>query len=179
MDIKFTDILHNDHFQNIALVLRRAGWPTAWRQAHPNVPYWTLTDKLKKVATAEFYHTNRSEIVNRFLDLFNAIVIADPRVYYGPDDLDWFVGEFERPHGLAMLWLMLAWVSAVPDYLTPLEIADETGTHESGWRNKAAAGEIPGAVKKGKQWLIPRWAVRDVLPTEPINTEGDDEYVAP
>ncbi len=41
------------------------------------------------------------------------------------------------------------------DWLTPAEIAAATGTAESTWRNKAAAGEVPGAVKKGKQWLIP------------------------
>ena len=161
MDIKFTDIVHNNHFQTVALVLR-TGWPVAWRQTHSNVPYWTLTDKLKKVATAEVFATNRTEIINRFFDLFNAIVQADPRIQYGCDDLDWFVSEIDKPHGLAMLWLMLAWVSAVPDYLTPLEIADATDTAESTWRNKAAAGEIPGAVKKGKQWLIPRWAIRDM-----------------
>jgi hypothetical protein len=163
MDIKFTDIIHNNHFQTVALVLR-TGWPVAWRQTHSNVPYWTLTDKLKKVATAEFFATNRTEIINRFFDLFNAIVQADPRIQYGCDDLDWFVSEIDKPHGLAMLWLMLAWVSAVPDYLTPLEIADATATAESTWRNKAAAGELPGAVKKGKQWLIPRWAVRGAMP---------------
>ena len=70
-----------------------------------------------------------------------------------------------------MLWLMLAWASATPDYLTPNEIADATGTAESGSRNKAAAGEIPGAVKKGKQWLIPRWAVRDVMPQSETDIE--------
>lgn len=161
MDIQFTDIIHNNHFQAIALVLR-TGWPAAWRQAHPSVPYGTLTDKLKKVVTAEFFETNRGEIVNRFFDLFNGIVQADPRIRYGPDDLDWFLSELDKPHGLAMLWLMLAWASASPDYLTPVEIADATGTAESTWRNKAAAGEIPGAVKKGKQWLIPRWAVQGI-----------------
>jgi hypothetical protein len=45
--------------------------------------------------------------------------------------------------------------------MTPVEIAQATGTAESTWRNKAAAGEIPGAVKKGKQWLIPREYVQD------------------
>ena len=40
-------------------------------------------------------------------------------------------------------------------YATPSEAAAFTGTAESTWRNRAAAGEIPGAVKKGKQWLIP------------------------
>lgn len=44
---------------------------------------------------------------------------------------------------------------AEPTMLTPAEIAVKTGTSESSWRNRAAAGKIPGAFKKGKQWLIP------------------------
>jgi Ser/Thr protein kinase RdoA (MazF antagonist) len=46
------------------------------------------------------------------------------------------------------------------NWLTPAEIAAATGTAESTWRNKAAAGQVPGAVKKGKQWLIPRAVLR-------------------
>ncbi len=47
-------------------------------------------------------------------------------------------------------------VALIPrQYVTPNEAAAFTGTAESSWRNRAAAGEIPGAVKKGKQWLIP------------------------
>lgn len=40
-------------------------------------------------------------------------------------------------------------------YLTPIEAAALSGAAESTLRNKAAAGAIPGAVKKGKQWLLP------------------------
>jgi len=47
-------------------------------------------------------------------------------------------------------------IALIPrQYVTPNEAAAFTGTAESGWRNRAAAGDIPGAVKKGKQWLIP------------------------
>ena len=44
--------------------------------------------------------------------------------------------------------------------MTPAQIAAATGTAESTWRNKAARGEIPGAHKAGKQWLIPRAVLR-------------------
>jgi len=44
--------------------------------------------------------------------------------------------------------------------MTPGEIAAETGTNTSTWRNKAAAGKVPGAIKKGKQWLLPRVVLR-------------------
>lgn len=45
-------------------------------------------------------------------------------------------------------------------WMTPKEVAEATGTSDSQWRNKAAAGQIPGAVKKGKQWLLPRSMLR-------------------
>lgn len=45
-------------------------------------------------------------------------------------------------------------------WMTPQEVAEATSTSDSQWRNKAAAGEIPGAVKKGKQWLLPRSVLR-------------------
>jgi hypothetical protein len=45
-------------------------------------------------------------------------------------------------------------------YLTCSEAATATGTSSSSWRNRAAAGDIPGAVKRGKTWLIPRDIIR-------------------
>jgi len=46
-------------------------------------------------------------------------------------------------------------------WLSPDEAAALTSTSASSWRNRAAAGKIPGAFKKGKQWLIPRATVTD------------------
>lgn len=47
------------------------------------------------------------------------------------------------------------------DWLTCAEAAALSGTSESGWRNRCAAGLVPGATKKGKQWLIPRTSVTE------------------
>ena len=46
--------------------------------------------------------------------------------------------------------------------MTPAEVAAETGTEESTWRRKLIAGQIPGAMKKGKQWLLPRLRLREL-----------------
>ena len=40
-------------------------------------------------------------------------------------------------------------------YATANEAAVFTGTSESSWLNRAAVGQIHGAVKRGKTWLIP------------------------
>lgn len=47
------------------------------------------------------------------------------------------------------------------EWYTAEEAAAVTGTAASGWRNRAAAGDIPGAWKVAKTWLIPVAAVRD------------------
>jgi excisionase family DNA binding protein len=47
-------------------------------------------------------------------------------------------------------------------WMTPAEVAAETGTEESTWRRKLIAGQIPGAMKKGKQWLLPRLRLREL-----------------
>lgn len=47
-------------------------------------------------------------------------------------------------------------------WLTPEEAAAESGLAAGTWRWRAGRGEVPGAIKKGKQWLIPRSALRDL-----------------
>lgn len=70
----------------------------------------------------------------------------------------WAWDEGYRRAG-AETWTLNLPASTVGQWLTPNEAAAMTGTASSGWRNRAAAGKIPGAVKKGSQWLIPAAAV--------------------
>jgi cytosine/adenosine deaminase-related metal-dependent hydrolase len=41
------------------------------------------------------------------------------------------------------------------EFVTPREAARLTDVAESTWRARAASGDVPGALKKGKQWLLP------------------------
>jgi hypothetical protein len=50
-------------------------------------------------------------------------------------------------------------IDGVSEFLTPAEAAERSGLAEITWRKRAAGGKIPGAFKKGKQWLIPRGVV--------------------
>lgn len=47
------------------------------------------------------------------------------------------------------------------EMLTPAEAAKRFGRSESSFRNRAAAGDFPGARKRGKQWLIPLADIED------------------
>ena len=103
---------------------------------------------------------DKQEILVRFLALINAMHEADEQVTWSEDNLRWFVELLDSDAARTVLSLLLAFASAHDEWLTPAEIAGMTNTAESGWRNKAAAGEIPGAYKKGKQWLIPAHTLR-------------------
>jgi hypothetical protein len=44
-------------------------------------------------------------------------------------------------------------------HVTPVEAAAISGYSEAYWRQQAWRGNIPGAIKPGKQWLLPRTVV--------------------
>jgi hypothetical protein len=158
--MKHSDILKDPHFNNLAAIIRVPTLSQTWREEHLEVPFWTLLDELSDVKTEEAFATNRQEFVIRFRRFLVTLTTADSRLAYTEDDLAWFVQVMDGQHALVIASLLLAWSSAPDTLLTPAEIAAATGTAESTWRNKAAAGAIPGAVKKGKQWLLPRSVLR-------------------
>jgi len=158
--MKYSDILKSDHFNNLAAIIRVPFLSEHWRKEHDEVPFWSLLDELNEVKTEEYFATNRAEFVNRFCAFLVTLTAADERLTYSEEDLVWFIEVMDSEHALSIISLLFAWFSAPDTMLTPTEVAAATGTAESGWRNKAAAGLIPGAVKKGKQWLLPRSVLR-------------------
>lgn len=153
--MKFSNVLKNEHFNNLAAIIRVPFLSESWRKKYAEVPFWTMISELDKAKDV-----SRVELVNHFCILLTTLTVADPRLSYAEEDLQWFVEAIDGPHGLTIASLLLAWASAPDTMLTPQEVAEATGTSDSQWRNKAAAGEIPGAIKKGKQWLLPRSVLR-------------------
>ncbi len=41
-------------------------------------------------------------------------------------------------------------------HVTPVEAEELSGYSEEYWRQQAWLGKVPGAMKQGKQWLLPR-----------------------
>lgn len=154
--MKYSHILKNPHFNNIAAIIRVPFLSQSWRDEHNQVPFWTLLDELNDIKTEPFFNTNRNEFTQCFLSFLVTLTTEDPRLSYTEDDLNWFIETMDGEHALPVISLLFAWFSAPDTLLTPAEVAAATGTHESTWRNRCARGEIPGAFKKGKQWLIPR-----------------------
>ena len=152
--------INDPHFQNLAAVLGVPYRMYRWRQEHATVPFWTLHEALEKALAASKIDGDGNRVVSAFLTLLTEVRAADPHLAYSEDDMTYFLGACDDHGAALMVGMLIAYASAREDYHTPAEIAAATGTAESGWRNKAAAGDFPGSLKKGKQWLIPASLLR-------------------
>lgn len=160
--MKYTDILNHPSFQNIAATLRVPFRSTYWRQQHPDVPFWTLCNSLTDLPGGPVH----PDWLSRWTALQVALAEADPSLVLSTEDVTWLLDWLEHEpasEATAVIAMLYAYASAPDETLTPAEIAAATGTAESTWRNKAAAGELAGAVKRGKQWLIPERILIDAV----------------
>ena len=154
--MNFNDVIKNPHFVALAAILRVPFSSLHWRRKHPQVPFWTLNENLSKAIHVDT-PLNRDQVVKAISEILVSVTEADPTLCYTPEDLDWLFSWLDQDDTVAkaVFSLLMAYYSAEAEFLTPAEAAERTGTAESTWRNKAAAGKIPGAIKKGKQWLLP------------------------
>lgn len=157
--MNYSDVLKNKHFNNLAAIVRVAFLSPEWKKKHPEVPFWLLVDNLKKLTQIEM-DWNKQAVIVAATDLLVAITMADDRLSYAEDDLQWLIAMIDSAEYKTIFTLWMAWFSAQDEMLTPAEVAEQTGTSESQWRNKAAAGEIPGAAKSGGTWMLPRSVLR-------------------
>ena len=159
--MNFTDVIKNEHFVSLSAILRVPFQSHTWKKLHPEVPFWTLNENLGKAVHRDS-KLDRDQVVAAITDILVAVTSADDVLCYTEDDLTWLFswldGEDTTAKAVYSLWM--AYYSAPADTITPAEVAEKTGTAESTWRNKAAAGLIPGAEKKGKQWLLPVTVLR-------------------
>lgn len=167
--MKFSDILKNEHFCNLAAIVRIPFHSKEWQDEHPHIAFWTLWKHIDDATSEALFKQSPHEFIDAFTDLL--IALSEAGLSYTTQDMDWLASVLDQPDSRAIVMLLLAYASAPDEYMTPVEIAEKTGTAESGWRNKAADGDLPGAIKKGKQWLIPasvlrsRGIIKDEMPT--------------
>jgi hypothetical protein len=161
-EINFLEVTQNEHFQNLAQIIRRPFNSLNWRSNHNNIPFWSMLKEVMSVKSAEYFRKpeGRNEFIGRFTSLLISLAQSDTELSYTTGDMDWFVGVMNGEFALPIMSMLFAYASAPTDMLTPAEIAEITSTSESSWRNRAAAGELVGAVKRGRQWLIPRAVIK-------------------
>lgn len=155
------ELLQHPSMRRIAAVLRVA-MSHEWQAEYPETTFWAawqrLTDKHYRQG-GQVHPTLQDNAVSDICVVLAGIVQADSRLsLYTEDDLRWLTSEIAGERGSLMLTMlvMLAYTTPSNEWMTPVEVAEATDTADSGWRNKAAAGGIPGAILKGKQWLLPR-----------------------
>jgi len=151
----FTNTINNPNFQNIAALIRVPFKRRAWRNNHEQVPFKILNEKISKAVFVKETPLNKEQTLAAFIDMLTSISNADPLLSYKKEDIDWLVNVIESEDAKSTLALLCAYYTASDSFITPAEIAEQTNTAESGWRNRAAAGEFPSAYKAGKTWLIP------------------------
>lgn len=152
----YAEIIENEHFIRLAGVIRPVIGP--WGPQRFNRPgLMPLYEELRTLTFVEppTFDAGREKLVTLYAELLHLIVEQEPKLRYTEDDLAWLVAAIDSPDAQVVLSLLLAVASCREEMVTPAEAAERTGMSESHWRNTAAAGGIPGAEKRGKQWLIP------------------------
>ena len=136
-------------FQRIAAVLRFPLVHWVGKNQHP----WETWVGSLEAAVLNGDH-------DAFLGVFSQIAVAlaatkTVRFQLTTEDVEWVVSVLDRPDAdrKTIFALLLATARAVEISVTPAQLAEATGEGESTWRKRATT--IPGAVKHGKQWLVP------------------------
>jgi hypothetical protein len=168
--MQITQILNNPHFCNLVAIIRVPLHSYEWRDENPEVRFSVRIHSIESWMTREHFQSesDKFEFMQRFISLLKDIMKADDRLRYTRADIQWLTEALVQEQALVFMSMLFASAYAEDQYLTPPEIAAKTGTSESNWRNKAAAGEFPGATKRGKVWLIPL----SVLQSRGIITEN-------
>jgi hypothetical protein len=177
--MQITQILNNPHFCNLVAIIRIPLHSWEWCEENPEVRFAARIYHIESLMTRVHFQDegDKYEFTQLFIRLLKDIKLADDRLRYTKDDIQWFAEAIEQEQALVIMSMLIASAHAEDQYLTPPEIAAQTGKSESNWRNKAAAGEFPGAIKKGKVWLIPYSVLRSrgIITEYPAPTQDDTD----
>jgi hypothetical protein len=168
-------VLKNKHFNRLAAIIRVPFHSSEWRQEHYRVDFWSMIESLDGAIEID----SPEYILETLTSLLVAITKADSNLSYSPEDFDWIVEVLEDGDREMVFRLFQAWYAAEDKVVTSEEAAEITGEAASTWRNRANRGEVPGARKMGKTWLLPVSALR-MMGVAPIarGTRGKDPDVA-
>lgn len=156
--MKLTDIIRTPEFRKIAAILRLT-YTTTFTRAHKDIPLLTQRDLVAKLAfDGAIIKTNPDEFFREFSKLLTLIEKASPRMRVSVADLTWLTEKVKSKDGYAILALLMGYSSAKDRMVTPAMLGEITDKSSRTWRDRARAGDIPGAFQTGSnemQWLIP------------------------
>jgi len=159
---KYFDLFSNASLNRLAIVIRVSIASEDWRQRHPDLTIWHDWDRVQKIIKGGWHETETPTLIESFIEVVAGVVASDPIcALHAPEDFVWWIERAQRCDSLALnIWMAKCYLHPADDMITPAELAKLTNTAESGWRNKAHDSKIPGAIQKGKQWLLPKSALR-------------------
>lgn len=150
--MSLTEVLRDPHLVRFAAILKLVRH-AAWRRAHPTVPVLAHFGKLERMNL--HVRKMRSEFVQEFLALLNAVRAADDRLSYSDDDLMWLLAAADN-EAAAMIFTVMLTMSVSPSKLiSAAQVSEIAGKTDRSWRGRAEAGDFPGAEKVGSVWLFP------------------------
>lgn len=160
--MRFSAILYDPHYCNLVAIILLPLHSRAWREAHAVVRFSSRMREIDLLMTWQHFENaqERNDFTRLLTSLLQDMQLADPRLRYSEEDAQWLMDVMDQEDALVPMGMLWASAYGQDRYLTPPEIAALTGTSQSNWRNKAAAGIFPGAVKRGNVWLIPSAILR-------------------
>lgn len=156
--MRFSDIIEDVNFRAICVPIRVAMYARGpWLARRQAIPFWTLWKTLEHAT--KNYSAQMETYVPTLTAMLHNIAKAMPALQVSNEVIAGYLRLIDS-HGAIVPPVMLAYASAPDRFTTPAQVAEVAHTSESLWRNRAAANEIPGAIKAGKQWLLPRDVLR-------------------
>lgn len=173
-------ILKNPHFVQLACFIGVPYREPYWGQRHPEIPAKLLINGMTRIAFKGSSPLTRDE-QERFLGLFadfaSQVVMADMRLSYGIDDMDWLLETLSGPYGKVTLSMLFAVASCKEHYFSPGEVAELLEENEVVWRRKAQRHEVPGTIHKSRGYLIPLSGLQSIgLLTDYRPKDDREEY---
>ena len=176
-DLNMSEIAEQPAFQRLACVLRAAQMtgfaqdmtgahsPDGYQMRHLAQEFYAVQQRLLAVERANTTTARgRARVADDIRTLFTLLAQTGYLGWTVPsEDVAWFT-ELITAASPADAWglraMLLAFGTSIDVLLTPVDAALLTGEGESTWRKRILAGEVPGVIKRGKQWLIQAAAVR-------------------
>ena len=176
-DLNMSEIAEQPAFQRLACVLRAAQMtgfaqdmtgahsPDGYQMRHLAQEFYAVQQRLLAVERANTTTARgRARVADDIRMLFTLLAQTG---YLGwavsAEDVAWFRGLITAASP-ADAWglraMLLAFGTSIDVLLTPVDAALLTDEGESTWRKRILAGEVPGVIKRGKQWLIQAAAIR-------------------
>lgn len=157
----YNKIVQDPDFRRLVALLRVAARPH-WEREHKDSKFTWLFNRFVKLVGSYTGHAShaaiKADIVTVFAQMLIEATQAQPSlgVYYTESVVAWYVSvlDGDQPHLANML--LLAYSQTEDKMIDCDDAAGIVGLAAGTIKNACASGDVPGAKKVGKTWIVPR-----------------------